>query len=215
MTCDEFVRVLPELEGGHTIEQQEHLRTCPMCAELVSDLNAITQQAQLLRTIDEEPSPRVWNSIEIALRQEGLIRQPQPPRVPAFAAARGARLTWLAPAMAAFLLVFGLLVYQKGGVEPQVAERTAAPSPVVTADLTAEGLDLVPEEKQLLSLVEARAPSLRAAFESDLRAVDRYIRDAEQSARNNPNDEIAQQYLMNAYEQRAMVYEMALDRSLE
>jgi len=63
MTCNEFVRVLPELEGGHTIEQQQHLRTCPRCAELVSDLNAITQQAQLLRTIDEDPSPRVWNSI--------------------------------------------------------------------------------------------------------------------------------------------------------
>jgi len=213
MTCNEFVRVLPELEGGHTIEQQQHLRTCPRCAELVSDLNAITQQAQLLRTIDEDPSPRVWNSIEIALRQEGLIRQPQPHRVPVPVGTPRPRLTWLVPAMAVFLLVFGLLVYERGGVQHQVA---SAPAPVVTADLAAgQGLDLVPEEKQLLSLVESRNPSLRAGFESDLRAVNTYIRDAEQSARSNPNDEIAQQYLMNAYEQRAMVYEMALDRSLQ
>jgi hypothetical protein len=47
-----------------------------------------------------------------------------------------------------------------------------------------------------------------------LRAVNAYIRDAELTARSNPNDEIAQRYLMNAYEQRAMVYHMALDRSL-
>lgn len=41
-----------------------------------------------------------------------------------------------------------------------------------------------------------------------------YIRDAEQSARANPDDEEAQQYLMNAYEQKAMVYELAMDRSM-
>jgi hypothetical protein len=37
---------------------------------------------------------------------------------------------------------------------------------------------------------------------------------AEQSAHSDPNDEVAQQYLRSAYEQKAMVYEMALDRSL-
>jgi len=214
MTCNEFVRVLPELEGGHTIEQQQHLRTCPRCAELVAELNAITEQARLLRTAElEEPSPRVWNSIEIALRQEGLIREPQPAVVSARLSPRR-RLAWLVPAMAALLVVLGLLVYEKGGVQPQVA---TAPVPVATSDVAsvATADSMPPEEQQLLSLVEARTPALRQSFESDLRAVDSYIRDAEQSARNNPNDEIAQQHLMNAYEQRAMVYEMALDRNLQ
>jgi hypothetical protein len=55
---------------------------------------------------------------------------------------------------------------------------------------------------------------MRAGYESDLRAVNAYIRDAESSVRDNPNDAIAQQYLMNAYEQRAMVYEMAMNRAL-
>jgi hypothetical protein len=66
----------------------------------------------------------------------------------------------------------------------------------------------------LLNTVAERMPSMRAAYEANLRAVNAYIRDAEQSAHSNPNDEVAQQYLMNAYEQKAMVYEMALDRSL-
>jgi hypothetical protein len=43
--------------------------------------------------------------------------------------------------------------------------------------------------------------------------VNAYIEDAEASAKQNPTDEEAQQSLMNAYEQRSMVYEMALDRS--
>jgi hypothetical protein len=73
---------------------------------------------------------------------------------------------------------------------------------------------LLADEDQLLNIVAARGPTFRAAYESDLRAVDAYIRDAELSARNDPNDEIAQQYLMNAYEQRAMVYQMGMERSL-
>jgi len=44
--------------------------------------------------------------------------------------------------------------------------------------------------------------------------VNEYIRDAEESAQADPNDEEAQQSLMDAYEQRAMVYDMALDRSM-
>jgi len=66
----------------------------------------------------------------------------------------------------------------------------------------------------LLSIVASHAPGLRAGYASNLQAVDAYIRDAESSARENPNDEIAQQYLTNAYEQRAMVYEIAMARSL-
>jgi hypothetical protein len=58
------------------------------------------------------------------------------------------------------------------------------------------------------------APDLRAGYASNLQAVDAYIRDAESSAHDNPNDEIAQQYLTNAYEQRAMVYEIGMARSL-
>jgi hypothetical protein len=215
MTCDELVRVLPELEGGYTIEQQQHLRACPRCAELIADLNAITAQAELLRdTALEDPSPRVWNSLEIALRQEGLIRGPLPAGAPVRLTVSRRRLVWLVPAMATLLIVLGLLVYQKGGVEPQVA---TAPKRVATTDVATVTTpdSMPPEEQQLLSLVEARTPGMRASFESDLRAVDSYIQDAEQSARNNPNDEIAQQHLMNAYEQRAMVYEMAMDHTVQ
>jgi hypothetical protein len=79
---------------------------------------------------------------------------------------------------------------------------------VVTADA------MVGDDAQLLNTVAERTPSMRASYEADLRSVNAYIRDAELSAHNDPNDEVAQQYLRNAYEQKAMVYEMALDRSL-
>jgi hypothetical protein len=206
MTCEEFERVLPELGSGHNIEQEEHLKSCSACSDLVADLNAISRQARLLQG-SEEPSPWVWNSIEVALRQEGLIRQPQqehalvhPPRL-------SWKLRWLVPAAAAFLVAFGVLMHQRG-TGPQDATRLPPPVGVVPVDPMAS------EDQQLLKTVAARMPSMRDAYEANLRAVNAYIRDAEQSAHSDPNDEVAQQYLRNAYEQKAMVYEMALDRSL-
>jgi hypothetical protein len=44
--------------------------------------------------------------------------------------------------------------------------------------------------------------------------VDAGIQDAEASAEANPNDEEVQQYLIDAYDQKAMVYQLAMDRSL-
>jgi len=207
MTCEEFERVLPELEGDRTFEQEQHLRTCSLCAGLVADLRALSQQAGLLRNATEEPSPRVWNSIEIALREEGLIREQPFQSSRARVGASLWRPTWLVPALAALLLVFGLVLHRAGN-RPTAKLKPAA------ANLSADaGITMVPEEVQLLQAVAARAPGLRSSYESDLRQVDAYISDAERSVRSNPNDEIAQQYLMNAYEQKAMVYEMAMERS--
>jgi len=216
MTCEEFRRVLPELEGDqHRVELDEHLKGCSFCAGLVSDLNLISAEARLLAG-DQEPSPRVWNSIAIRLRQEGLIRDPQP------AIASGWRLPdwrfgWLRPV--AIALVAGaalLLVVERVPRGTPVARQMATPSaPIIN---TAAGIPqdsaIDADELQLLNLVASRAPAMRAGYESDLRAVNAYIRDAETSVRDNPNDAIAQQYLMNAYEQRAMVYEMAINRVL-
>jgi hypothetical protein len=215
MTCEEFRRVLPELEGDQqTVEQEEHLKTCSFCSGLISDLNAISAGARLLAE-DQEPSPRVWNLIAIALRQEGLIRDPYAPAIRSGSRLEGWRLGWLRPVTIA--LVTGaalLLVWQRVPRGTPVARQLATSAPIIN---TASGISpdsIDADQVQLLNYVASRAPAMRAGYESDLRAVNAYIRDAQSSVRDNPNDAIAQQYLMNAYEQRAMVYEMAMNRAL-
>jgi|HubBroStandDraft_5_1064220.scaffolds.fasta_scaffold163293_2 hypothetical protein len=210
MTCQDFQRVLPELEGSGSFEADEHLRTCSRCWDLVSDLDAISQQARTLQASDE-PSARVWNSIEITLRQEGLIREGHADR-PA-RQSTGWRLRWLAPAAAAALLVSGFILHQQHRGPVQLTARTVSPATPAAVDQTGQD-QAGRDEDQLLNIVATHSPDLRAGYASNLRAVNAYIRDAESSARDNPNDEIAQQYLTNAYEQRAMVYEMAMARSL-
>jgi len=216
MTCEEFGRVLPELEGDHhNIEQEQHLKTCSLCSGLVSDLHAISAQARLLAE-DQEPSLRVWNSIAIALRQEGLIRDPQVSTRHLGSKLGRWKLAWLKPVTLALVVGAALLLeFERIPRGTPVAQQAARSVPVIgTTAGGSEGSLIDADQVQLLNLVASRAPALRAGYESDLRAVNAYIRDAETSARNNPNDAIAQQYLMNAYEQRAMVYEMAMNRAL-
>ena len=205
MKCSEFERALPDfLEDGEP-SLQNHLKECAACAALVSDLRIIREQAQYLRELDE-PSVRVWNSIEIELRREGLIR-PQP--VPVHSGFslpslihRWGRAAWLVPAAAAVLVG----VFFVGNLTRSSQPRVLTVSPSVT---------MTDDDQQMLSAVSARAPMMMADYKTNLENVNAYIRDAQTMADQNPNDEEAQRALMDAYEQKSMLYDIALDHSLQ
>jgi hypothetical protein len=213
MTCADFEKILPDVvEGVRSIDQESHLKSCPSCLDLVADLEVIFREARQLEGL-YEPSPRVWNSIEATLRQEGIIRAPKqtPALVPPF------RRSWawiMTPAGAMILLAAALFYQRQSHIQtatngeqvvsvPPRAEDNGALKPRV------EGK----EDYRLLEAVNFPTPAVRATYEANLKDVNAYIEDAEASAKQNPTDEEAQQSLMNAYEQRSMVYEMALDRS--
>ena len=217
MNCTEFQEILPEVfESGRTAEQESHLKSCSACSGLVADLDLIAREARQLQEVGE-PNPRVWNSIEIALRQEGIIHEPQPRPSLLPPVRRRWNLAWLAPVAAVVLLGFGIVVYQRGSGGPQrVAQSLPAPSGQVAKPPSAKNLPTVNknEDDQLLAAVASRSPAMQEQYASNLQNVNAYIRDAEESAQADPSDEEAQQIVMDAYEQRAAVYEMALDRSL-
>jgi len=209
MTCAEFQRELPDfLDEGGNGELQAHLKGCANCSGLAASLQTIAREARMLQA-SQEPSPRVWNSLEIALRREGLIRQPRPHShrliLPSLTRRWGVA-AWLVPVAAALLVGAAVLLYQR----PHPG-RLAVNSPQAAIVAVSSG-DL--NDEQLLQEVATRAPMMRAAYESNLRDVNAYIRDAQASVNADPNDEEAQQVLMDAYGQRSMIYEMALDRSL-
>jgi len=209
MTCAEFQRELPDfLDEGGNGELQAHLKGCANCSGLAASLQTIAREARMLQA-SQEPSPRVWDSLEIALRREGLIRQPRPHShrliLPSLTRRWGVA-AWLVPVAAALLVGAAVLLYQR----PHPG-RLAVNSPQAAIVAVSSG-DL--NDEQLLQEVATRAPMMRAAYESNLRDVNAYIRDAQASVNADPNDEEAQQVLMDAYGQRSMIYEMALDRSL-
>jgi hypothetical protein len=69
--CAEFQERLPQLFGADAdLKDEQHLKTCENCAELVRDLEYIAQQAKLLMPI-HDPSPAVWSNIKSALDEAG------------------------------------------------------------------------------------------------------------------------------------------------
>lgn len=210
MNCKEFQEILPDIiDGGRKAEHEAHLHACRDCSEIVADLTVISQSAKFLRGM-EDPSPRVWNSIEIALRQEGLIRQPSAPLSVVARPVRRWTPVWLVPVAAVLVVGFGLLVRNANNVQEQANET---PGQVVQVALD-QPLPIGGEDAQLLEAMATMAPTIRSTYEHSLVDVNAYIRDAEASAKENPDDDEAQQALMQAYEQRNMIYDMALDRGL-
>jgi len=211
MNCVELRKSLAEIETGGGTEQQAHLKICPECSALVTDLNLIASSAVGLRAADE-PSPRVWNSIEIALRQEGLIRPPQPSRslIPSLGS-RWGWARWMVPAAAVFLVAVGLYVRQQAFSPAQVASN---PNPPVIAVPVSDAAIAGLNDDDLLQEIAQLSPATKAQYADDLRRVNEYIQDAKGTVAANPNDEEARRSLMEAYQEKAMLFELAMDRSL-
>jgi pyruvate-formate lyase-activating enzyme len=74
MNCAEFQSVLPYIiETGGNAEEEEHLKSCKVCGDLVADLKYIAEQAKLLVPM-QDPNPRVWKGIQKSLQREGLAK---------------------------------------------------------------------------------------------------------------------------------------------
>jgi hypothetical protein len=263
-SCSDVERILPELldgvPDGATVETRlaasdldAHLKSCPACSDLVSDLKLIASEARQLAAT-EEPAPRVWVRIAAELRAEGLIREPAPTRPILVPTSPGRRWTstawWLAPIAAAVLAAGSYVVSHKPA--PPVAKRQTpetspetpmaaqtpgtsavpvipaatspserAPAPQQLAQKSAQPARLAEpavesepstEDQQFLSAVSTLAPSMRASYENQLQAVNADIRETQAYVNQNPGDVDARQHLMDAYQQKALLYQIALDR---
>ena len=253
MTCSDVRRVLPEFldgtpEGVFPADFETHVKSCPACSDLVSDLKLISSEARQLAA-SEEPPPRVWLRIAAELRAEGLIREPavfnpareDPAREPEPASSRSIILPtsprrrwsawWLAPVAAALLAAGSYVVSHRQ--TPQVAEQQTPASPMTApapasqhlARKAAKPTDVMAsakkpevesepsaEDQQFLSVVSTLAPSMRATYENQLKAVDAHIQEVQAYLERNPGDAEARQYLMDAYQQKALLYQIALGR---
>ncbi len=96
---------------------------------------------------------------------------------------------------------------------PARAKRAAASeapqTPAEQAELSAPAST---DDQEFLSEVSSRAPTMRATYENQLRAVNTEIRETQAYINHYPGDMDARQHLLEVYQQKAMLYQMALDR---
>lgn len=206
MNCVEFERVL--LEGEHTPEQQAHLDSCPACSNLLADFDLISSRAKLLLASDD-PSPAVWNALEAKLRREGLIRSTESRQVAGIDFFRRRRSAWLVPVAAMLALVAVVRLHRPAGAgdNAPIAKQVTTKAPVAAK--------VSPDDQQMLNTVASRPPAQLAKYRADLDDANAFIRDAEQAVKSDPNDVYRQQMLINAYEQKQMLYDLAVDQVAE
>jgi hypothetical protein len=209
MNCQQFQEVLPYIiESGGNEEEEAHLRRCPACAELVQDLQYIAQQAKLMLPM-HDPSPRVWAGIEGSLHRQGLIQEGRMSLLGHMTTIPAQSRSWtpLGWAMALFAMaVFAALLINyrpQFPALPSTAQNVSAPAAVF------EG-----EDQQLITRVSQQAPDVRHAYEDSLREVNAYISDAQLAVDQDPEDAAAREHLLDAYQQKEMLYQMATARAL-
>jgi hypothetical protein len=212
MNCHQFQENLPHtIESGGSAEEEAHLHSCPECASVVQDLKYIANQARLLLPM-HDPSPRVWQNIQSSLRNEGLISEGRTPligeklrQIPLPAQTKSwTPLGWAIGLAAVVVLGILLLNYKPAPPQPEVAKNS-----------NAAGQAQAVADQELIGQVAKQQPDMRATYEDSLKSVNAYIVDAKKSVEDNPEDAAAQRQLMDAYDQKAMLYEMATVRSLQ
>jgi hypothetical protein len=223
MHCNELETVL-EQDGLQSLPEAalEHAAACAACRNLLSDLTEIVARARELPA-GIAPPDRVWISLCARLEAEGIIKTASVPgqrsswwpRLPELLGSRG-----LIAAATGLLLIAGVAVQMRR--EPSRTAQTPAqqPGPAPAADsLEQTSQTLSQAEMDLSSMRQAgTSPSRQNAgslsddsLQKNLKAVDEFIVECEQHLRQDPQDQLAREYLSRAYQQKAELLSALLD----
>jgi hypothetical protein len=228
VSCKQFTDQLDAwISGERSAAARVHARECPQCRNMAEDFAAIGRAAREWSLEDAEPSPRLWSALRAQLQEEGLIRdrsrnaatvaaQPQPQAAasnPAgwFAALfSGPLRPALAGAYLALLIAVSILFVGPSGKQmddSQWLARTQTSVKPLNAELDSA-------EHAVLSDLATANPVVSASFHQNLAIIDRDIVLCEKSVREEPGNELARDYLYEAYEQKADLLDQMADRGV-
>jgi len=98
-------------------------------------------------------------------------------------------------------------------VQQQVARRSAPREQMAGRAIeSAPRVSPSADDQQFLSVVSTMSPSMRTTYEMQLQAVNADIRETQAYVDRYPTDMDARQHLMDAYRQKELLYQIALDR---
>jgi len=210
-------------EVGLAIEQEgllplppaakAHIAECGACRDMVEDFFAIVHAAHAMPA-EVEPPARLWVSLRARLESEGIIRD----------LAGTPRGSWL-QAISAFFrsravaaATVGLLILAGAFLEVRQTvniSQTEAPAVVQTGPSN-EDIPTVldPIEADLSNMMPANsmAAPVNDSLRQNLRIVNGFIADCKQRIQEDPQDDLAREYLNSAYQQKAELLAAMMDR---
>jgi hypothetical protein len=222
--CNEFRKQFEAwMEGDRTPDARAHVRECPHCRSLVEDMDAVRLVAHAWSVEEADPPARVWLSLRAQLEREGLIRDEVSEEAHASAPSRTeAPRGWLAgifaavprPALAgAYLLalIAGSFALTRPSAKQVNESRWISGTQDSTGTLSAQ---LQTAERDSVSAMAGSDPVVTASLHDNLAIVDNYIALCEKSVREDPESEIARDYLYDAYEQKANLLAQMTERGV-
>ena len=210
------------IEVGLAIEQEgllplppaakAHIAECGACRDIVEDFFAIVHAAHAMPA-ELEPPARLWVSLRARLESEGIIRDladtPRGSWLQAISAFFRSRA--LAAATVGLLILAGAFLE----VRQTVNSRTEAPTVVQTGPSN-EDIPTVldPIEADLSNMMPANsmAAPVNDSLRQNLRIVNSFIADCKQRIQEDPQDDLAREYLNSAYQQKAELLAAMMDR---
>jgi hypothetical protein len=224
MGCNEFRNQLDAwMDGVRPSEGRAHVRECAHCRGLVEDMDAIRQTAGAWAAAEEDPPARVWVSLRAQLKEEGLIRgeaggevrEHVPSGTKGLGGWFGGIFTAVPrPALAgAYLLaLIAVSVALTGPSTKQLNEsRWISGTQTSTGTLSAQ---LQTAELDTVSAMVESNPVVTASLHDNLAIVDNYIALCEKSVQEDPENEVARDYLYDAYEQKANLLAQMTERGV-
>jgi hypothetical protein len=210
------------IEEGGLLQLPEaalaHVGSCPSCTALIEDFAAIVSAAGQIPE-EVEPPARVWVSLRAQLEAEGIIRQPPvavaAERAPWWYSVRqlfsGRRLA--AASVALLIAAAGSYRYLRQPATPNGPVAAGVSQPEPFAD-TATTLDQ--EEQSLGSMQPASTLGSISSVDSSLRenlaTVNAFIKECRKRLAEDPNDQMARDYLSTAYQQKAEILAAMMER---
>jgi hypothetical protein len=223
MQCSELESVF-EREGLAPLsaEAREHLAQCSACGHFVAEVTSIVAMAHELPA-EVEPPARIWISIRAELESEGVIRDVVRTDVvrtkeasswwESFAALLGGRGLATA-AVTAMVLIVALLLFRA----PHPASEPGRPVLDAQDDFTPTLNLISQQENDLANMRLASTGSntpvspVDTSLQQNLLQVDEFIADCQHHLKEVPSDELAREYLANAYQQKAELLSTMIDR---
>ncbi len=194
---------------------------CQSCSSLVADFERIVAAAHEIPAEAEAPS-RIWIALRAQLQAEGIIRETKIDVATESAAwwqgfgqLIGGRM--LATAAVAVLIVAVGIVQMRHRNEPgTVASRALEISAPVVAEPFADAASSLDQEEQSLGPIQTVSTSSTSAMDNSLRenlvTLNAFIKECRKRLKEDPNDQVARDYLSAAYQQKAEILAAMMER---
>ena len=210
MQCQELERIL-EKSGGEPLPAGAvaHLDACPACRNLFADLESIAAVARELPS-EIEPPERVWTALRSQLVAEGIIRErPQAAGWPELLRAFFTLPKLAAGAVGLLVLAAVLVILRTGPKAPSPDQARFGAGPV----LAAASNTLQAEERDVTASFSLTDSRVDHSLRENLAIVDDFIAACEQRVQEEPDNDLAREYLSSAYRQKADLLATMMDRS--